>query len=64
MTVAATFFPSLDHYVDAAAHLQEAADALGHSDLADAILSLKAHVESDHKIALEDQISCYRLWAD
>jgi hypothetical protein len=59
-----SFFPSLDHYKDAAAHLQQAADALGHSDLADAILSLKAAVEADHRLALEDQVSFYCSVAD
>jgi len=58
------FFPSLDHYTEAAEHLQKAADALGPSDLADAILSLKAAVKADHQLALEDQVASYCAWAD
>lgn len=64
MATPCPLFPSLDYYVAAAAHLQQAADALGPSDLADAILTLKATVESDHRIALEDQIASYRAWCD
>jgi hypothetical protein len=59
-----TLFTSLGHYTLAAEHLQQAAEALGHSDLADAILSLKAAVESDHQLAIEDQVATYCAYAD
>ena len=55
-----SLFPSLDHYKDASVHLQQAADALGPSNLADAILSLKAVVEADHQLALVDQLLSLR----
>ncbi len=57
-------FPDLGHYSLAADRLQQAADLIGCSDLADAILSLKAAVEADHQLALEDQVSSYSAWAD
>jgi hypothetical protein len=59
-----TCFPDLSHYSQAAACLQQAAEALGHCDLAMAILSLKAAVELDHQLALEDQVAFYCSVAD